>query len=56
MEHTLQEPVRTFNIVPGVVLNLLARTSKFSDVRYFTIFNKEEVNIYNASTITATTP
>ena len=29
MEHKLRKPARTFDIVPGVVLNLLATTSKF---------------------------
>ena len=39
MEHKLQEPARTFNMIPGVVLNSLVSTSKFCDARYFTILN-----------------
>ena len=43
-------------MVPGVVLDLLAITSKFYDAGYFTIFDKEEVNIYDAATTAITTP
>ena len=42
-------------MVAGVVLDLLTSASKFSDAGYFTIFNKEEVNIYNAATTNVTT-
>ena len=50
MEHELCKPARTFTMVPCVVLNLLASTSKFCDAGYFTIFDEDEVNIYDAST------
>ena len=37
-------------MVPDVVLDLLASTSKFSNARYFTTLDKEEVNIYDTRT------
>ena len=42
-------------MIPGVVLNMLASMSKFSNARYFSIFEEEEVNIYNAATTKITT-
>ena len=42
-------------MVPGVVLNFFARSSKFCNADYFTILDKEEVNVYNARTTTVTT-
>ena len=46
--HKLREPARTFNMVPVVVINLLASTSKFCDAKYITLFDKEDVNVYDA--------
>jgi hypothetical protein len=37
------------HITPGIIEDLLLSTSKFADAGYITIFNKEEVNIYNAN-------
>ena len=49
MQHKVQDPVRACNIVPGITDDSLVSTSKFVDAGYFTIFDREEVNIYNAS-------
>ena len=55
MDHKLREPACTFNMEPVIVINLLASTSKFCDVKYITLFDKEEVNVYDAGTTTVTT-
>ena len=44
-----------FDMVPGVVLDLIAITSKFCDAGYFTILDEEEANVYDARTTTVTT-
>ena len=41
-------------MVPGVLLDLLASTSKFYDAGYITLFGKEKVNICGARTTTVT--
>ena len=56
MEHELKEPTRTFNIVPDITLDPLASTSKMCDAGYFSVFDKEEVWIYNAQTTKFTAP
>ena len=53
MEHNLHEPAQTFNVMPGVTLDLLVSTIKFSNAGYFTILDKEEVNVYDAQTMKA---
>ena len=50
MEHDLRKPTRTFDMVTDVTLNSLASTRKFSDAGYFTIFDEEEVKIYDSRT------
>ena len=40
------------NIVPSLSGNLLLSTSKFSKAGYTEIYDKDEVNFYDASTIT----
>ena len=49
MEHELQDPARTCNIVPGITEDSLVSTSKSTDAGYCTIFDDKEVNINNAS-------
>ena len=49
IEHELQEPAQTSDIVPGITQDSLASTSKSSDAGYITFFDKEEFNIYGAS-------
>ena len=50
MEHNLHDPARTFDRVPDLTLNSLASTSKMSDAGYFSIFDEEEIRIYDART------
>ncbi len=47
----VQEPAQELHITPGITKNLLLSTGKFAATNYITIFNKEEVNIYNANDI-----
>ena len=49
MDHKVQEPAWTCDIMPGVTEDSLISTSKFSNAGYITIFDGVEVNIYNAS-------
>ncbi len=52
----VQDPVKQLHITPGITTNLLLSTSKFAAANYITIFDKEEVNIYDANnTIIAVT-
>ena len=55
MEHELRKPTRTFNIVPGVVLDSLVSMSKFIGAGYFNILDEEEANVYDARTTTVAT-
>ena len=54
LNHNLQEQARTVNIVPGVTTATLISTSKLADANYTTIFDAEEVNIYNANNTEST--
>ena len=56
MEYELCEPARTFNMVPVVILCLLAIMIKFSNAGYAVIFDEDEVNIYDLGTAESTTP
>ena len=55
MEHELREPARTFDMVPDITLDPLASTSKMCDAGYFSVFDEEEVRIYDAQTTKITT-
>ena len=54
LHHNLREPARTAHVVPGVSTTLLS-TGKFADANYITIFDKEEVNVYDADDVKITT-
>jgi hypothetical protein len=45
---------RVLHITPGVSQNSLLSTVKFADANYITIFDKDEVNIYDANNTTIT--
>jgi hypothetical protein len=52
----VRSPAQELHITPGITENSLLSTSKFAAANYITIFNKEEVNIYDANdTIIAVT-
>jgi hypothetical protein len=43
------EPVQELHIMPGITKNLLLSTGNIATAKYITIFDKEEVNIFNAN-------
>ena len=47
--HNVREPARTLDIVPDLTTQSLISVGKFADANYFTIFDGEEVNIYDAN-------
>jgi hypothetical protein len=46
----VRAPANKLHIPPGVSQHSLLSTGKFADVNYITVFDKEMVNVYNAST------
>jgi hypothetical protein len=49
LHHELRSPARDVHIVPSIERDLLLSMSEFVDTNYITIFDKDEVNIYNAN-------
>jgi hypothetical protein len=45
----MREPTQELHITPGITKNLLLSTSKFAAANYITIFDKDEVNMYDAN-------
>jgi len=50
LHRDLCNPARTVDMVPGIKNNTLISTSKFADANYISIFDQEEVNVYDANT------
>jgi hypothetical protein len=48
--HNVREPARSVNIVPALVENSLLSTIKFAKAGYTVIYDKDEVNFYDART------
>jgi hypothetical protein len=48
--HNLREPARSVNIVPALVKNSLLSTNKFTEAGHTVIYDKDEVNFYDART------
>jgi hypothetical protein len=48
--HNMHEPDRSVNIVPALVENSLLSTNKFPKAGYTIIYDKDEVNFYDART------
>jgi hypothetical protein len=49
LHHMLHKPARSVHIVPQVQNSLLS-TSKVVDANYIAVYDKEEVNFYDAKT------
>jgi hypothetical protein len=45
----VRSPAQELHIMPGITENSLLSTSKFAAANYITIFDKKEVNIYDAN-------
>jgi len=43
------DPAKQLHITPGITTNSLLSTNKFAEANYITIFDKEEVNIYDVN-------
>jgi hypothetical protein len=48
--HNVREPACSVNIVPALVENFRLSTNKFAEAGYTVIYDKDEVNFYNART------
>jgi hypothetical protein len=48
-QHDVRHPAKDVHIVPGIERNSLLSIPKFADPNYVAIFDKDEVNIYNAN-------
>ena len=51
MGHDLCDPACTFDMVPDVTLDCLLSTGKTCDAGYLSVFDGEEVRIYDAETM-----
>jgi hypothetical protein len=49
LHHTVRPPANKVHMVPSIKTNSLLSTAKFAQAGYITVFDNEEVNIYNAS-------
>ena len=45
----VRDPAKQLHITPGITTNSLLNTNKFAEANYITIFDKEEVNIYDVN-------
>jgi len=45
----VRDPAKLLHITPGITTNSLLSTNKFAEANYITIFDKEEVSIYDAN-------
>ena len=50
LEHKIIEPARTVNMVPDLANQYLLSEFKFSELGYVSVFDGEEVNIYDGHT------
>ena len=48
VQHDVHHPVKDMHIVPEIECDSLLSIPKFADANYIAIFDKDEVNIYNA--------
>ena len=56
LEHRLREPARTVNMVLALANQSLLIGGKFSEGGYVSVFDGDEVNIYDGRTATITVP
>jgi hypothetical protein len=49
LHHDVCHPAKDIHIVPGIERNSLLSIPKFVNANYVAIFDKDEVNIYNAN-------
>ena len=49
LQHDVRHPAKDVHIVPGIERDSLLSIPKFADANYVAIFDKDEVNIYDAN-------
>ena len=49
LHHDVCHPAKDIHIVPGIERDSLLSIAKFADANHITIFNKDELNIYDAN-------
>ncbi len=49
LHNDIRHPTKDVHIVPGIERDSLLSIPKFVDANYVAIFDKDEVNIYNAN-------
>jgi hypothetical protein len=49
LHHDVRHPAKDIHIVPGIKCDSLLSMAKFVDAIYIGIFNKDELNIYDAN-------
>ena len=52
IQHDVRHPAKDVRIVPGIERDSLLSIPKFADANYVAIFDKDEVNIYDANKTT----
>jgi hypothetical protein len=52
LQHDVRHPAKDVHIVPGIERDSLLSIPKFTDANYVAIFDKDEVNIYDANKTT----
>ena len=52
LHHNIRHPAKGVHIVPGIERDSLLSIPKFADANYVAIFDKDEVNIYDANKTT----
>ena len=49
LHHNVRHPAKDIHIVPGIERDSLLSIAKFADANYISIFDKDELNIYDAN-------
>ncbi len=49
LQHNVRHPAKDVRIIPGIERDSLLSIPKFLDANYIVIFDKDEVNIYDAN-------
>ena len=52
LQHNVRHPAKDVHIIPGIERDSLLSIPKFADANYVAIFDKDEVNIYDANKTT----
>jgi hypothetical protein len=52
LHHDMRHPAKDIHIIPGIEHDSLLSIPKFVDANYIAIFDKDEINIYNANKTT----